>query len=148
MIKLFTKKRKGFTLVELIVVIAILGILAAIMIPRFSGFTDKARSTQALTNAKQIATAIETFEAEGKTYSEEDTDEPTEYDNADVASRAGLDPFDATVVVGDEHEGEHSLVITVPNDGEITGIEYSINIKGKVYKAIRDTSTGEFNVTY
>lgn len=38
----------GFALIELIVVIAILGILAAILIPRFNGFTDKAKSTVAL----------------------------------------------------------------------------------------------------
>ena len=37
------RNRKGFTLIELIVVIAILGILALIAIPRFAGFTDKAK---------------------------------------------------------------------------------------------------------
>ncbi|MDW7667538.1 MAG: type II secretion system protein [Bacillota bacterium] len=37
------RNRKGFTLIELIVVIAILGILALIAIPRFAGFTDRAK---------------------------------------------------------------------------------------------------------
>lgn len=58
------KSKKGFTLIELIVVIAILGILAAILIPSFSGFQDRARATQALTDAKQIATAMDALFAE------------------------------------------------------------------------------------
>ena len=43
--KWFRKRmnKKGFTLIELIIVIAILGILAALAIPRFAGFTEQAK---------------------------------------------------------------------------------------------------------
>lgn len=75
------RNKKGFTLVELIVVIVIIGILAAIMIPRMSGFTDKAKSTQALVNAKQVATAADSLYAEKNT-------EPSA---ADIAKLAGSD---------------------------------------------------------
>jgi type IV pilus assembly protein PilA len=58
------KNRKGFTLIELIVVIVIIGILAAILIPRLTGFTDRAHETQAVVWAKEVATAIDGYQAE------------------------------------------------------------------------------------
>lgn len=63
MIKLFTKKRKGFTLIELVVVIAILGILAAIAIPRFTQMTDKANQSAFESTHRTIVAAVQMYMA-------------------------------------------------------------------------------------
>lgn len=56
--------RKGFTLIELIVVIAVLGVLAAIIIPRFSGFVDKAKNAADQADLKNLNTVTSAYRAE------------------------------------------------------------------------------------
>ena len=57
------KKTGGFTLVELIVVITILGILAAVAIPAYSGYIAKAQDASVITELDAIATAAQAANA-------------------------------------------------------------------------------------
>ena len=58
------KNNKGFTLVELIVVLVILAILAAILVPALLGYIDKARNGQYLEEAHSIYTAVQAYGTE------------------------------------------------------------------------------------
>jgi type IV pilus assembly protein PilA len=46
--------KKGFTLIELMIVIAIIGILAAVAIPMYSDYTKKSRTSEVATNLKEV----------------------------------------------------------------------------------------------
>jgi type II secretion system protein G len=75
-------REEGFTLVELLVVMLILGILAAIAIPSFFNQRDKANDADAKSGVKTAQTAMETYA----------TDNNGEYTGAVVADLTRIEP--------------------------------------------------------
>lgn len=62
-----TARQKGFTIVELLIVIVVIGILAALVLNTFAGVQRRARDTQRQTDINSIATQLEVYYAdEGK----------------------------------------------------------------------------------
>ena len=59
--KLKENKKKGFTLVELIVVLVILAILAALLIPALTGYIDKAKRKSVVAETRQAVMAAQTL---------------------------------------------------------------------------------------
>ena len=78
------KNNKGFTLVELIVVLVILAILAAILVPALLGYIDKARQKQTTTNAEAAYVAAQALATEY--YGKDTTPTKSERDAAVTAA--------------------------------------------------------------
>ena len=61
-------QRAGFTLIELLLVLVILGVLAAIVVPKFSGRTEQARRTAAVSQISTFGTALDAYEVDMGSY--------------------------------------------------------------------------------
>ena len=96
----------GFTLVELLVVMLILGLLAAIAIPSFFNQRDKAKDSDAKAQVRTAQTAIETYA----------TDHGGSYVDADAVALKAIEPSlnnaNITTVTG----GAKSYTVTVTSD--------------------------------
>ena len=108
--------QKGFTLIELMIVIAIIGILAAIAIPQYQNYVAKSQVSRVMAETGAMKTAIETCALDGKT--DENCQIGWTKSNL-LAATAPATPTEATA----KATGQGGLVITYPSatvEGKIT----------------------------
>ena len=109
------KNQKGFTLVELMIVVVIIGILASIAIPKFSSLIGKTKVSEAKMILRQIINLETTYYQTSSTYFAffEGADAPElDFDQPDVNTRrfeykfdiVGAAPFAASIATATENQ--------------------------------------------
>lgn len=66
--KTFPSRQQGFTLIEIIVVVVIIGILATFVAPKFMGKTDTARIVKAKSDIQALESALDLYKLDNFTY--------------------------------------------------------------------------------
>lgn len=133
--KMKENKKKGFTLVELIVVLVILAILAALLIPALTGYIDRAKNKSIIAETRQIVMAAQTLADEQ--YAEDASKNPT-LNNDDILDLADLKGKSAGTI--------SDIVWDKNNNGKIASLKYTKGGKVCTYAADGTGTDGKYSV--
>lgn len=131
LMKTLNKKQKGFTLLEVMVVIVILGILASFVVPNLLGNKEKADQQKAVTDIVSLENALDMYKLDNGSYPTTDqgiealvtepTPAPRNYRSGGYIKRLPADPW------GNDYQylnpGEHGAmdVFTLGADNQVGG---------------------------
>jgi len=126
-------KRRGFTLIELMLVLVILATLSAIVVPKFTGQSKKAKLTAAKTQISHLALALDAFEVDLGRYPtnveglraliEKPASDSDEWRQPYLSGNVPLDPWGNEYVYrcpGDYNQDGYDLISYGP-DGKLGG---------------------------
>lgn len=135
------KNKKGFTLVELIVVLVILAILAALLVPALTGYIDKANQEKVIAECRSVVVAAQTTSSEYYGLGKADilTESTKNSDAIKQIDKLAEVPVDAdskakwhyTVTIGTAND-ENNVVVSVAFDDGTSSVTYT-----------KDKNTGE-----
>jgi prepilin-type N-terminal cleavage/methylation domain-containing protein len=123
-------RKKGFTLVELLIVVAIIAILAAIAVPMYGKYIRKARTSEAITNLGAISLYEETFFSENDRYQ---TAGPSPATVPKSTKPGGRLPFNTSI------SGWTQLGRAIPNDSKVY-FQYEVRA-GQLNSGLIDVTT-------
>jgi type IV pilus assembly protein PilA len=115
------KKQQGFTLIELMIVVAIIGILAAIALPAYKTYTNKAKFTEVISATQSIKAAAEVCYATEGVYTECDTGNYT-VSAAVGGSQAG--DYVASAGISADADGITITAAASSADSDLDGVDY------------------------
>ncbi|HET8708081.1 MAG TPA: type II secretion system major pseudopilin GspG [Pseudomonadales bacterium] len=134
------KAQTGFTMIEIMVVVAILGILAAMVVPSIIGKDDQARVARAKSDIKAISSALDMYKLDNYKYPTTEqglealVNKPENAKNwpeGGYLKKVPTDPWENPFVYVSPAEGAPYEIISYGSDGQEGGEGYAADISSK-----------------
>jgi type IV pilus assembly protein PilA len=110
------RKDEGFSLIEVLVVILLIGVLAALALPAFIGQRSKGEDTDAKSDARNLVSHLEAFHATEKTYAADQAKDSDDIKKSGLS--LGGEPGEVDITEGDEDT--YTIVATSQSGGTFT----------------------------